>query len=147
MVSELFKFNSAVRGYHYYQKYWQPEENERLFCAHEADNPYDCFAIRTCVGSTGKTVGHLPMEISRPTKVLLQRGAIVFATLSSTTYRRLPLVQGGLEIPCKVTINMAETLKNKQIIDRYKEMVDVLYSEPDGSAVLGPLMPRKHPNK
>ena len=44
MVSELFEFNSAVRGYHYYQKYWQPEENKRLFCAHEADNPYDCFA-------------------------------------------------------------------------------------------------------
>ena len=140
MVSELFEFSSAVRGYHYYQKYWQPEENERPFCAHEADNPYDCFTIRTYVGSTGKTVGHLPMEISRPTKFLLQRGAIVFATLSSTTYRRSPLVQGGLEIPCKVTINMAETLKNKQIIDRYKEMVDVLYSEPDGSAVLGSLL-------
>ena len=77
------------------------------------------------------------MEISRPKKFLLQRGAIVFAALSSTTYRRSPLVQGGLEIPCNVTINMAETLKYKQIIDRYKEMVEVLYSEPDGSAVLG----------
>ena len=55
MVSELFEFNSAVRGYHYYQKYWQPEGNERLFCAHEADNPSDCFVIRTYVGSTGKT--------------------------------------------------------------------------------------------
>ena len=51
MVFELFEFNSVVRGYHYYQKYWQPEENERLFCAHEADNPYDCFAIRTRAGS------------------------------------------------------------------------------------------------
>ena len=137
MVSELFEFNSAVRGYHYYQKYWQPEENERLFCVYEAGNPYDCFAVTTYVRSTGKTVSHLPMEISWPTKFLLQRGAIVFATLSSTTYRRSPLIQGGLEIPCKVTINMAETLKNKQIIDRYKEMVDVLYSEPDSSAVLG----------
>ena len=37
MVSELFEFNSAVRGYRYYQNYWQPEENERLFCTHEAD--------------------------------------------------------------------------------------------------------------
>ena len=77
MVSKLYEFDSAVRGYHYYQRYWQPEENEQLCCAHEVDNAFDCFAIKTFVGSTGRTVGHLPMEISPPTKFLLQRGAIV----------------------------------------------------------------------
>ena len=50
-----------------------------------------------------KIVGHLPREISRATKFLLDRGANVTARLSSTHYRRSPLFQqGGLEIPCTV---------------------------------------------
>ena len=32
---------------------------------------------------------------------------------------------------------MLETLKNKEIIKMYKDMVDVLYTEPDGSVVVG----------
>ena len=82
MAVKFFEFNSAVRGYHYFQKYWEPEANQELDCAHEADNPYDYFAIKTCTrGSNGRTVGHLPMGISHPTKYILQRGAKVVATL------------------------------------------------------------------
>ena len=77
------------------------------------------------------------MERSCSTKYILQRGGKVVATLSSTNYRSSPLVQGGLEIPCSVTIFMLETLKNKEIIKMYKDMVDVLYTEPDGSVVVG----------
>ena len=59
MAVKLFEFNSAVRGYHYFQKYWEPEANQELDCAHVADNPYDYFAIKTCTrGSNGRTVGH-----------------------------------------------------------------------------------------
>ena len=72
----------------------------------------------------------------------MQRGAKVVATLSSTNYRRSPLVQGGLEIPCSVTIFMPGTLKNKEIIKTYKDMVDVLYTEPDGSVVVGSFVHR-----
>ena len=32
---------------------------------------------------------------------------------------------------------MPETLKHKEIIKMYKDMVDVLYTEPDGSVVVG----------
>ena len=77
------------------------------------------------------------MEISRPTKYLLQRGALINATLSSTSYRRSPLVQGGMEIPCRMSVWMPETFKNRAIVEKYKEMVDVLYTEPDGCAILG----------
>ena len=45
-------------------------------------------------------VGHLPMEISRTTKFLIDRGATVTAELTSDHYRRSPLIQGGIEIPC-----------------------------------------------
>ena len=137
MAVKFFEFNSVVRGYHYFQKCWEPEANQELDRAHEADNPYDYFAIKACTrGSNGLTVGHLPMEISCPIKYILQRGTKVVATLSSTNYKRSPLVQGDLEIPCSVTIFMPETLKNEEIIKMYKDMVDVLYTEPDGNVVL-----------
>ena len=45
-------------------------------------------------------VGHLSMEISRTTKFLIDRGATVTAELTSDHYRRSPLIQGGIEIPC-----------------------------------------------
>ena len=80
------------------------KKNETLQCYHESDNDFDLFAIKTCPDAEfhPQLVGHLPLEISRFTKFLLDRGATITATLSSTHYRRVPLVQGGLEIPCVV---------------------------------------------
>ena len=49
-----------------------------------------------------KIVGHLPREISRPTKSLLVRGAIIHVEISSVKYKNSPLVQEGLELSCKV---------------------------------------------
>lgn len=96
MVQEVFKFPSAVRGFHYYRKYWQPTLEDELFAKHEEDNAFDFFAIKICLKNTGTTVGHLPMEISRPTKFLLDRAATIFVDLTSTNYCVSPLVQGGL---------------------------------------------------
>ena len=53
---------------------------------------------------TEATVGHLPMENSRAPKFLLDRGARVVSILNSTNYSVSPVVQGGLEIPCRVEI-------------------------------------------
>ena len=69
------EFKTAVRGFHFYKKYWEPEESEELECFHERDEIV--FAIKTCQKGTNKTVGHLPMEISRATKFLIDRGATV----------------------------------------------------------------------
>ena len=52
---------------------------------------------------TGATVEHLPMENSRATKFLLD--------MSASNYFVSPLVQGGLEIPCRVKIYMSPTFK------------------------------------
>ena len=119
---ETIEFRCAVRGFHFYQKIWKPEVNQTLICSHEIENPYDLFAIKTCIKeeSDEKIVGHLPLEVSRATKFLLDRGAIVTATLSSTKYRRSPLIQGGLEIACLVTAKMIATQKNKLLLDRYR---------------------------
>ena len=68
----------------------------------------------------GNIVGHLPMEISRMTKFLLDRGTRIEATLSSTHCRQSPLVQGDLEIPCMVKVLMMPTQLSKKLVDRYR---------------------------
>ena len=62
-------------------------------------------------------------------KFLLDRGATITATLSSTHYRRSPLVQGGLQIPCVANAKLIGTKKNKEILTKYLEMVQTYYTE------------------
>ena len=131
------EFESAVRGYHYYRRYWSPIENETLQCFHESGNPFDVFAIKTCSKGSLQAEGHLPREISRLTKFILDRGAEVEARLTSTNYRRSPIAQGSLEIPCTMKLKMLATLLNRKLLERYREMVDHLYKEPDDNLVMG----------
>ena len=134
--TEKIEFSSAVAGYHHYRNTWFPQKSEVLDCYDEFENTFDMFAIKTCK-SNGQIVGHLPREISRVTKFLLDRGAVVQATLSTTHYRRSPLVQGGLEIACKVSVKMPGTIKNHLLMDRYFELVRSLYTEPKNEVILG----------
>ena len=69
------------------------------------ENAFDVFTIKTCK-EDGAIVGHIPRELSKVIKFLLDRGAKMSAVLTSVHYRRSPLVQGGMEIPCKVTVQM-----------------------------------------
>lgn len=61
---KLFEYHSAVHGYHYYKKYWQPTEGQTLDYRREKDNLFEFFAIKVMEQNSGKTVGHLPMEDS-----------------------------------------------------------------------------------
>ena len=135
-MENVYSFTAAVRGFHYYRKFWKPIENERLSCFHEDGNPYDRFAIKTAT-SNGATVGHLPKEISRVTKFFLDRGASMQVELTSKHYRRSPLVQGGMEIPCLVTVKTPATLKNTELADKYLELVKERYTEPKNEEILG----------
>ena len=128
------QFSSAVRGFHHYRNTWFPEESEVLYFCHVFKN--SMFAIKKCK-SNGQIVGHLPRKISRVIKFLLDRGAVVQATLSTTHYRRSPLVQVGLEIACKVSVKMPGTIKNHLLMDRYFELVRSLYTEPKNEVILG----------
>lgn len=136
-IVNLFDYSSAVRGYHYYRRYWQPQPEQRLVCSHEKNNPYDFFAIKVTVPESGTTVGHLPMENSRVTKYILDRGARVYAVLTSTNYCVSPLVQGGLEIPCRVEIHMPSTVKNRELIGIYEKYVDTLYYQREETNIAG----------
>ena len=132
----MFEFPSMVRGFHYYRKYWQPQLDDELYCQHE----HDFFAIKVCIKNTGVTVGHLLMETSRVTKFLLDRRATAFIKLHSTNYCVSPLVQGGLEIPCRVEIQMPLTLNNREIIDLYKNMIDFSYDSREKDFVVGSIL-------
>ena len=136
-MTSLFEYSSEVREYHYYKRYWTPIESQSLNCQHERDNPFDFFAIKVTDHESGAIVGHLPMENSRATKYLLDRGARVVATLTSTNYCVSPLVQGGLEIPCRVKIFMVPTLKSRELIGIYCNYDDVLYYEREESNIVG----------
>ena len=125
-----------------YRRFWQPKESQVLSCSHEAGNMYDLFAIKTCQEDEHgeeQIVGHLPLELSRFTKYLLDRGAIVIAILSSTHYRRSVLVQGGLEIPYIVKAKLIGTEKNKRILARYLELVNNNYVDvsPENEIIVG----------
>ena len=131
-----FEFENAVRGYHYYRKYWSSKEHETLNCYHEPGNPFDIFTIKTCSHGSLQPVGHLPREISRLTKFILDRGPEVKAKLTSNQYRCSPITQGGLEIPCTVNIKIPATILNRNLLKRYEEMLSHLYAEPEESIMM-----------
>ena len=135
--SRIFEFTAAVRGFHVFRKIWKPVLNELLDCFHEQGNDFDYFSIKTCEKDNKKTVGHLPREISSPTKFLIDRGARVTAEITSSHYRKSPLLQGGLEIRCRVTVAMPGTIKNYMLLDRYKELVEKPYIEPKIEIIIG----------
>ena len=134
--NKKFMFSAAVRGFHFYRRAWVPTESEKLKCAHDKNNPFDDCAIKT-MNNSGQTVGHLPMELSRITKFLIDRGAKVEAQLSSTNYRRSPLIQGDLEIPCDVIVTMPGTIDNQLILEKYKKLVCEKYAEPKEEVIIG----------
>ena len=45
-------------------------------------------------------------------------------------HRQSPLVQGGLEIPVTVWIELDSTSKNILVLERYKKLVNENYKEP-----------------
>ena len=48
-----------------------------------------------------------------------------------------PLVQGGLELSCKVYVSMPPTVLNENLISRYKSLVASLYVGPPKEGEVG----------
>ena len=134
--NKTFEYTVAVRGFHYFKSIWQPKKNEGLVCQFKYGNSSHMFAIKLC-DQRGTMVGHLPCEISRITKFIIDRGATVSVILPGTHYRRSPLVKGGLEIPCKVSASMRGSCLNRLLLERYKQLSEELYIEPKEETALG----------
>ena len=102
-----------------------PKESEKLKSAHDKNNPFDDFPIKTMNNWPN---WHLPMELSQITKFLIDRRTKVEVHLSSTNYRRL--IKGNLKIQCDVIVSMPGTIGNRLILDKYKKLVCEKYAEP-----------------
>ena len=123
-------FPCGLRGFHVYQDIWRPVIGETLHCIHERNNDHDRYAIAPTKRLPGclsdSIVGHLPREISRYMRFLIWRRGNVKGTVVDSKYRRSALIQGGLEIPVTVCIEIDSTSKNVSVLERYKN-----YKEPN----------------
>ena len=122
-----FSFLCGIRGYH-----------EILRAQLELHNPHDSYAIAVMKKLPGmlaeSVVGHLPREISRLTYFIILHGGRASCKIKSVQYRRSPLIQGGLEIPAEVTIEMDISENNVIALQKYEELVHHNYKEPvDGA--------------
>ena len=112
-----YSFLCGIRGFHVYKEVWKPILGERLNLSHERKNLHDRYAIAAYKRLPGRRrladsiIGHLPRESSRPTRFFLLRGGVAVAEVINTTHRRSPLVQGGLEIPVKVAVEIEATVQ------------------------------------
>ena len=142
-------FSAAVRGFHVYKGSWNPKEDELLECSHEKDNLYDSFSIKVFKpDSPAEIIGHLPMETSRITKFIIDRGAQVAVKIRGRHYRRSPLVQGGLKVPCWIKIAMVGSIINHHLLVRYELLLKELYIEPKDEEIIGTFLSirNKHEN-
>ena len=82
--NKVFNFLAAVRGYHYYRRFWIPQNIKSLNTFLKIitylialQSKYICQVVNE------NAVGHLPQEISCITNFFMDRGAIVSAQLNS----------------------------------------------------------------
>ena len=64
------------------------------------------------------------------------RGAAA-SVMFTRTHRRLPVVKGVLEIPCKVSVSMRKTCPNLLLLEICKQLIEELYIKPKEKTVLG----------
>ena len=97
----------------------------------------DIFSMKVCKPDSDEVVRHLPIEISRITKFTVDRGAKCTLTIRGIHYRRSPLVQGGLDVLCKVTITMIGSVVNHLLLTRYESLLKELYIESKDEKIVG----------
>ena len=129
-----FKIFCGLRGFHVYSDKWKPRIGERISIVHEKRNIHDINAMagkKTLPGTLAPTtIEHLPKEISRYTRYIIEHGAQVCAFVISTTHRVSPLIQGGLEIPIRVEIKLPYDEVNDSNLKKYKQLVEENYRDP-----------------
>ena len=129
-----FKFLCGLRAFHVYSDKWKPRIGERISIVHEKRNIHDInvrAGKKTLPGTlVPSIIGHLPKEISRYTRYIIEHGAQVYAFVISTTHRVSPLIQGGLEIPIRVEIKLPYDEVNDSNLKKYKQLVEENYREP-----------------
>lgn len=122
-----FSFKMGIRGFHFYRSEWKPYYKEELFLERDEDNKHDICAVavvKHVMNVAGrieiKTVGHVPLEISRYIFYALVHGCKFILYISSTQHVRSPITKGGLEIESSVTLTWDDNDKF-QILKQFIE--------------------------
>ena len=67
--------------------------------------------------------------------------------LTGVHYRRSPLAQGSMEIPCRIKTQVPGTVSNLLVMERYKQLVAEIYIEPKEEQILGSFLERDPENQ
>ena len=76
--------------------------HEELSCHREPSNMEDPFAV--AVINNDMIVGHVPRKISAMCSMFLRKGGVILCTVTGTRRYSSDLAQGGMEVPCKISI-------------------------------------------
>ena len=129
-----FSFTAAVRGFHIYRRVWLPHIRQRLSAEREHGNVEDRFAIAvredggTRADEVRPLVGHLPREFSKVLWYFLLHGGVVECEVTGRR-QRSPLEQGGLEVPCSITLRGKKKVvaKAQELLSKLCNSLYVLY--------------------
>ena len=88
-----FTVSSCIRGYHVYGITCTAVLGEQLLCDREPANVVDRYAVAAKMPGTG----------ARRCSMFILQGGTIKATVIGRRRYLSDLVQGGLEIPCKLT--------------------------------------------
>ena len=99
------------------------------------------------IDGRGIIVGHLPIEIFRSCFFLILRGATLNCIITYKKYYRSPIVQGGLEILCKLRVQMVPTSQNRSIAAHFGSLFGRFYAEPTDEMVMGTFFEEKQSKK
>ena len=108
--------DTVIRGHHVYKEIWTPSIGEVLQCEKEEGNSHDLYAV--AVKKQDSIVGHVPRNISTLCHLFLSRGGIITCTVSGLRKYLDDLPQGGLEVPCLLTLQ-----GDKPAIEKVKRLL------------------------
>ena len=97
---EELEVASCVRGFHIHKDTWVPVLDEVLQCSRETQNSRDRYAVAVVKNTT--VVGHLPSKISKICSLFIRRRGTIDCKITGARRYSVHLLQGGLEIPCRL---------------------------------------------
>ena len=96
---------SAIQGYHEYKDIWKnPIIGGELKCQREIENRHDPLAVAMLKQIDGHDtiVGHVSRKIAASCNAFIGHGVIIECIVTGNRRYNVDLVQGGLELPCKL---------------------------------------------
>ena len=124
---QSFEFATGLRGFHVYSttKHWKLYLQQMITLKREHNNVHDRFAVSGLVTLRGTfvpvVVGHIPKELSRYVWYALEQGAKFTGSVISVKPKRLPLIQGGLEIPMVISVKWSNARSLAILKERTEE--------------------------